>query len=204
MDPVKIFLSHNSKYIELATSLKNSLHALEIKPSTQLDIKISEEMDGGANWRQWIEDNVRSADIFLLIFPHASMDMSWCNYELGRFYDGKRRIICIKNTDIPNPPPPFQSYQAYDGDEAGILKFINELFVEGTFTTTSRSTRKSACPANKSTAWRKASRANWRRNSHKPGFGSSFMNGGSSFRSAATQKTSSTPRRRRWKAMPTA
>jgi len=52
MDPVKIFLSHNSKYIELATSLKNSLHALETKPSTQLDIKISEEMDGGANWRQ--------------------------------------------------------------------------------------------------------------------------------------------------------
>ena len=69
MDPVKIFLSHNSKYIELATSLKNSLHALETKPSTQLDIKISEEMDGGANWRQWIEDNVRSADVFLLIFP---------------------------------------------------------------------------------------------------------------------------------------
>ncbi len=134
MDPVKIFLSHNSKYIELATTLKNSLHALETKPSTQLDIKISEEMDGGANWRQWIEDNVRSADLFLLIFPHASMDMSWCNYELGRFYDGKRRIICIKNTDIPNPPPPFQSYQAYDGDEAGILKFINELFVKGTFT----------------------------------------------------------------------
>ena len=134
MDPVKIFLSHNSKYIDLAASLKNSLHALEIKPSTQLDIKISEEMDGGANWRQWIEDNVRSADIFLLIFPHASMDMSWCNYELGRFYDGKRKIICIKNTDIPDPPPPFQSYQAYDGDEAGIRKFINELFVRGTFT----------------------------------------------------------------------
>ena len=134
MDPVKIFLSHNSKYIDLAASLKNSLDALEIKPSTQLDIKISEEMDGGANWRQWIEDNVRSADIFLLIFPHASMDMSWCNYELGRFYDGKRKIICIKNTDIPDPPPPFQSYQAYDGDEAGILKFINELFVRGTFT----------------------------------------------------------------------
>jgi hypothetical protein len=134
MDRVKIFLSHNSKYIELATSLKNSLHALEIKPSTQLDIKISEEMDGGANWRQWIEDNVRSADIFLLLFPQAAMDMSWCNYELGRFYDGKRKIVCIKNTNIPDPPPPFQPYQAYDGDEDGILKFIDELFVKGTFT----------------------------------------------------------------------
>jgi hypothetical protein len=134
VDIVKIFLSHNTKYIDLATYLKNSLHALEIKPSTQLDIKISEEMAGATDWRQWIEDNVRSADIFLLLFPHASIDMSWCTYELGRFYDGKRKIVCIKNTDIPSPPPPFQPYQAYDGDEAGILKFINELFVKGTFT----------------------------------------------------------------------
>jgi TIR domain len=134
MDIVKIFLSHNTKYIDLATYLKNSLHALEIKPSTQLDIKISEEMAGATDWRQWIEDNVRSADIFLLLFPHASIDMSWCTYELGRFYDGKRKIVCIKNTDIPSPPPPFQPYQAYDGDEAGILKFLDELFVKGTFT----------------------------------------------------------------------
>jgi hypothetical protein len=134
MDTVKIFLSHSSKYMDLAASLKNSLHALEIKPSTQLDIKISEEMEGATNWRQWIEDNVRSADIFLLLFPQANMDMGWCNYELGRFYDGKRKIVCIKNTDIPNPPPPFQPYQAYDGDETGLRKFIDELFVKGTFT----------------------------------------------------------------------
>jgi TIR domain len=134
VDIVKIFLSHNSKYIDLAASLKNSLHALEVKPLTQLDIKISEEMEGATDWRQWIEDNVRNADIFLLLFPHASMDMSWCNYELGRFYDGKRKIVCMKNTDIPNPPPPFQPYQAYDADEAGIRKFIDELFVRGTFT----------------------------------------------------------------------
>ena len=91
-------------------------------------------MAGATDWRQWIEDNVRTADIFLLIFPHASIDMSWCTYELGRFYDGKRKIVCIKNTDIPSPPPPFQPYQAYDGDAPGILKFINELFVKGTFT----------------------------------------------------------------------
>jgi hypothetical protein len=134
VDAVRIFLSHNSKYTELATSLKNSLYALAIEPSPQLDIKISEEMEGAAKWRQWIEDNVRSADIFVLLFPQANMDMSWCYYELGRFYDSKRKIVCIKNTDIPNTPPPFQAYQAYDGDEAGILKFINELFVQGTFT----------------------------------------------------------------------
>jgi hypothetical protein len=138
MDHVKIFLSHNSKYVDLATSLKNSLHALETKQSdaqgaNQIDIKISEEMEGATNWRQWIEVELRSSDIFLLLFPDPNIDMSWCNYELGRF-SNEKPIICIKNTNIPLPPPPFQTYQAYNGDQAGILKFINELFVKGTFT----------------------------------------------------------------------
>ena len=133
MSAVKIFVSHGTRYSEIAKSLKLSLQALEAKPLL-LDIKISEDMAGATDWRQWIEDNVRSADVFLLLYPHASMDMGWCNYELGRFYDDKRQIACIKNIDIPKPPPAFQPYQAYDADEAGFLKFVNELFVIGTFT----------------------------------------------------------------------
>ena len=60
--------------------------------------------------------------------------MGWCNYELGRFYTRKTDVVCIKNSDIPKPPPAFQPYQAYDADEAGLLKFINELFVTGALT----------------------------------------------------------------------
>ena len=133
MSGTKIFVSHGTRYSEIAMSLKRSLQALGSTPQ-QLDIKISEEMAGATEWRQWIEDNVRSADVFLLLYPHASMDMGWCNYELGRFYDNKRQIACIKNIDIPNPPPAFQPYQAYNADEAGLWKFIEELFVKGTFT----------------------------------------------------------------------
>jgi hypothetical protein len=129
---VKIFVSHSTTYKDIAKSLKLSLQALESE--TLLDIKISEEMAGATDWRRWIDDNVRSSDIFLLLFPHASTDMGWCNYELGRFYDEKRHVVCIKNTDIPEPPPAFQPYQAYDGDERGFMKFIRELFVSGTFT----------------------------------------------------------------------
>jgi hypothetical protein len=132
MDEIKIFVSHNSKYVEIAKSLKLSLQALESK--TLLDIKISEEMVGATDWRLWIEENVRTADIFMLLFPHANMDMAWCNYELGRFYDGKRKVVCIKNTDISEPPPAFQPYQAYNADQDGIRKFIDELFVDGAFT----------------------------------------------------------------------
>ncbi|MES2714840.1 MAG: toll/interleukin-1 receptor domain-containing protein [Pseudomonadota bacterium] len=131
---VKIFVSHSSKYRDIATSLKLSLLALESE--SHLDIRISEEMAGATDWRQWIEDNVRSADIFLLLYPHAAMEMGWCNYELGRFYvqDSRRPVVCIKNTDIAKPPPAFQPYQAYDADPAGLGKFIKELFVTGDLT----------------------------------------------------------------------
>jgi len=133
MDEVKIFVSHNSKYAEIATSLKRSLQALELKKGS-LDIKISEEMAGSTDWRQWIEENVRSANIFVLLYPSTDMDLSWYNYELGRFYDEKRKVVCIKNTDIPAPPPAFEPYQAYTADASGIRKFVHELFVEGVFT----------------------------------------------------------------------
>jgi hypothetical protein len=62
------------------------------------------------------------------------MDLGWCNYEFGRFYDKGRKVVCIKNTDIPEPPPQFEPYQAYDADEHGIRQLIDELFVKGIFT----------------------------------------------------------------------
>ena len=134
MNGPKIFVSHSTEYKELAKSLKLSLQALEAGKTHLLDIKISEEMAGATNWRKWIDENVRTADVFLLLYPHASMEMGWCNYELGRFYEEKRHVVCIKNTDIPKPPPAFEPYQAYDANESGFAKFIEELFVAGTFT----------------------------------------------------------------------
>lgn len=132
MSEVKIFVSHNSKYADIAKALKLSLEALEAENS--LDIKISEEMSGATDWRKWIEDNVRGSDIFLFLYPSADMDMTWCNYELGRFYGENRKVVCIKNTDIKTPPPTFEPYQAYNGDEDGIRKFVDELFVSGNLT----------------------------------------------------------------------
>ena len=132
MDAITIFVSHSSKYRELAISLRLSLQALENTPL--LDIKISEEMAGATDWRDWIESNVRRAKIFILLYPHVNMEMGWSNYELGRFYDLGRHVVCIKNTDISEPPPAFEPYQAYSADENGFLKFIHELFVSGAFT----------------------------------------------------------------------
>jgi hypothetical protein len=131
-EPLHIFVSHASEYAELAMTLKRSLEALE--GDEKLDIRVSVTMPGGSDWRDWIENNVRSADLFLLLYPDERMDLNWCNYELGRFFDGGRHIVCLKNVDIEKPPPVFEPFQAYDGDEDGIFKFLQELFDSETFT----------------------------------------------------------------------
>jgi hypothetical protein len=132
MDQLNIFVSHGTKYTDIANSLKRSL--LRVRSRRQLSVKLSEDMPAGREWRKWIDDNVRTADVFVLLYPHTSMDMGWCNYELGRFYQGDDNVVCIRNSDIPKPPPVFEPYQSIKGDQEGLLKFIKDLFVTGTLT----------------------------------------------------------------------
>lgn len=132
MEQMKVFVSHSSKHAEIAKCLASSLTALAL-PGT-LDVQISENMPGGTEWRKWIETKVRTADVFVLLYPHASMEMGWCNYELGRFYETGGPVVCIKNTDIVKPPPTFENYQAFSGDRKGLMQFMRELFADNTLT----------------------------------------------------------------------
>ncbi len=132
MSDLSIFVSHGTKYADIAKTFKRSL--LEVKSSKKLSIKLSEDMPAGREWRQWIDDNVRTADVFVLLYPHTTMDMGWCNYELGRFYKSDDNVVCIRNTDIPKPPPVFEPYQSIEADQAGLIKFMKDLFVTGALT----------------------------------------------------------------------
>jgi hypothetical protein len=132
MNELSIFVSHGSKYADIANSLKRSL--LRVKSSKPLSVKLSEDMPAGRQWRQWIDENVRTADVFVLLYPHTTMDMSWCTYELGRFYQSDDNVVCIRNTDIPKPPPVFEPYQSIEAHQAGLMKFMKDLFVTGALT----------------------------------------------------------------------
>lgn len=132
MDPLSIFVSHSTKYADIANSLKRSLQRLQ--SSRRLSVKLSEDMPAGRHWRKWIDDNVRTADVFVLLYPHPSMDMGWCNYELGRFYQRDDNVVCIRNVDIPTPPPVFEPYQSVVANQAGFMKFMTDLFVTGALT----------------------------------------------------------------------
>ena len=132
MAQLSIFVSHGTKYADIAISLKRSL--LRVQSSRRLSVKLSEDMPAGREWRKWIDDNVRTADVFVLLYPHPSMDMSWCNYELGRFYQRDDNVVCIRNVDIPTPPRVFEPYQSIEADQAGLMKFMKDLFVTGALT----------------------------------------------------------------------
>lgn len=66
MDAVKIFLSFSTAYTTVAKGLKQALLTLETD-NAPLDIQFSVDMQGAADWRRWIEEQVRSADVFLLV-----------------------------------------------------------------------------------------------------------------------------------------
>jgi hypothetical protein len=132
MDALGIFVSHGHKYADMAKSLKASL--LSLPSSRSLNVMLSEDMPAGKEWRKWIDDSVRAADLFVLLYPHNSMDMNWCNYELGRFYERDENVVCIRNTNIAKSPPVFEPYQAIEGDRVGLTKFIEDLFANGALT----------------------------------------------------------------------
>jgi len=62
------------------------------------------------------------------------MDMNWCNYEIGRFYQRDDNVVCIRNTNIAKAPPVFEPYQAIEGDRVGLTKFMEDLFANGALT----------------------------------------------------------------------
>jgi len=131
---LRIFVSHNTDYEGIATQLRLALQALESK--FELDVMLCEEMPGSTEWEKWIMESIKDAHLFLLLYPHENVDMTWCTYEKALFVASARpggSITCIKNPGL-QPPKLFDKYQAYDANESGIRNFLFDVFVKGVFT----------------------------------------------------------------------
>jgi hypothetical protein len=133
---LKIFVSHNTDYHEIAKTLRLGLQALESK--FVLRVMLCEEIQGSTEWETWIRESISSADLFVLLYPHEYADLTWCTYERALFdASGKpgSAVVCIKNPELP-PPKLFEKYQAYDANAANLRKFLFEVFADGAFTGT--------------------------------------------------------------------
>ena len=143
-------------------------------------------------------------DIFLLLFPHASMDIGWCNYELGRFTTANERSSASRTRTYPNHPQRFNHIRPMIAVTADTSGGLLELFVSETFT--------DGIPLNHDVGQiteklyeraHKVSQTNWHRNSPRRGFENSFTKGELYFPYVTTRRNGSTPgvdnrRQRRW------
>lgn len=130
-----VFISHRGKNDqEVASTIRDKLRILS---HSKIDSFLFEEIRGGDDWYQWVEDNVYRSKVLLLIYTDDEMDLQWCLYEAG-LYRGFRRdkdlhLICLKNANIPNPPRPLQRFQSYNADEEGIENFLKDMLYRGSF-----------------------------------------------------------------------
>lgn len=131
----KIFISHNvQRDRDIAHALSDKLRLLAAR--RPLEVNISEELTGGKDWRKWIDSCIRETDLFILVYSSDQYNLDWLLYEAGLFQGAcptNTSLVCIKNSDLPQPPAPLANLQAYDADEKGLRRFFTDLFHEGKF-----------------------------------------------------------------------
>lgn len=132
---IGVFVSHRSKDDqEIANTIRDKLRILS---HGKIETHICENIRGGDDWFQWVENTVYQSTVFLLLYTDEEMDLRWCLFEAGLFRGEQKQqahLICLKNTNISTPPSPLQRFQAYNADEAGLREFLRELLYRGSFT----------------------------------------------------------------------
>jgi len=139
----KLFVSHTSPYADIAKRLRAALVDLDL--DKRLDVKIHENMVFGEVWLNWIEEHTTSADGFILLYPHRDMKLNWPLYEVACFLGAgsdpfserggnhERKVVCIRNKGIDNINEVFDRYQAVVATQSELLRFFEQVFVDGIF-----------------------------------------------------------------------
>jgi tetratricopeptide (TPR) repeat protein len=134
-----IFISHAHRDQLLAQAMQDALEAcfgegVEVRRSSKAG-----EISSGANWIDWIHEQVQQCDSAIVLLTPASIHSPWVLYESGGV-DGvsralstterghSRRLSCISFLRSPNELPEFFKYRkVVDGRaEDDLLNFLSE------------------------------------------------------------------------------
>lgn len=107
---VKIFLSHKNEDEDLAISLRQLLCRYA---GNRLKVHLMEEIPPGNVWLDWIEDNLATSNILLLLYTDPEAKWDWVMHEAGHFAGQQtphqRCVICLHHPRT-DPPGPVQQY----------------------------------------------------------------------------------------------
>jgi hypothetical protein len=128
---VSVFFSYKSKEEETARAI---VDVLKKKSAGKLDFCYQADFTEkivGKEWRQWIKQNVRKANWFILLLPDPSDDYDWCLFETGQFeaqFTSADRMICLHHPDSMIPSP-IQDYHTVAARIPEMKKFLRMVFV---------------------------------------------------------------------------
>ena len=134
---MKVFVSHSTLDQAIAAALKMLLIATFGQENIELVFSSDEDGGGipaGKDWLKWIKDNIKDADLTLVLVTPKSVVSPWVMWEggvatgvaLGTNKDqGVVPIVfSVQNDKIPSP---FNAVQLVRGDEKGIAKLLQDI-----------------------------------------------------------------------------
>jgi hypothetical protein len=117
------FLSHKSHHAFAAQALVSALSIL-LPPN---EIFRAEEIEKGEDWRANIDQALRDAKCFILLYSDPQLDWSWCFYEAGAFAKmstaSERLVFCIHPADV-EPPSPLANLQTISATPEQLEKWM--------------------------------------------------------------------------------
>lgn len=124
---MKIFLSHYSGEQSEADDIADHLKSVFREQKIEVFMTSSwESIAPGDKWEQKLIDNLKNADILLVLMSIDALGRPWLNFELGVAWAQKIRILilCHKGLSISGLSRPYSSLQAV---EIGSLKHSEKL-----------------------------------------------------------------------------
>ena len=108
-----VYISHSHEDNELVRDLVRRLREAKLQPFVDLtDISV------GADWKQKVREQIRSADAVLMLLTPAILKSPWMMTELGMAEGFERLIVPVtaglKSRDLPAP---LQTYQIAPFDQ---------------------------------------------------------------------------------------
>lgn len=127
---VRLFLSHKSEHAREAVEVKRSLEALA--PSRLRVFVAGTDISPGLDWRNAIRDELRGANLLLLMFTEPTLNWDWCLYEVGLYTqlknDDVKPVICLHKGEMI--PAPIKHLQALEVKQANMEALVESLVKE--------------------------------------------------------------------------
>lgn len=122
---LSIFVSKSEDDQLLAKRLRQ-----ELLPylGNDVEVKMSQDIPAGENWKEWIKSELRQTDLLLFLITDVNKSLDWCIFELGMFTPLSDRepqpIVCIypANQKMPTQIHDVQGIECVPDKIKGFLK----------------------------------------------------------------------------------